>query len=52
MRFDEFDARLTRLLRALPDGTIAELTDGMIAWWGGARTVYAWIGDSARGQPG
>ncbi|AXF03565.1 hypothetical protein [Paraburkholderia hospita] len=52
MRFDEFDARLSRLLRALPDGTIAELTDGMIAWWGGARTVYAWIGDGGLDQPG
>ena len=47
MRFDEFDARLSRLLRALPDGTIAELTDGMIAWWNGARVVYAWVGDDA-----
>lgn len=52
MRFDEFDARLSQLLRALPDGTIAELTDGMIGWWSGTRTVYAWIGDSGRSEPG
>jgi hypothetical protein len=52
MRFDEFDARLSQLLRALPAGTIADLTDGMIAWWSGTRTVYAWVGDGGRAGPG
>ena len=46
MKYDEFDARLSRLLQAMPADTVAELTDGMIAWWSGARIVYAWIGDA------
>ncbi|SEJ73987.1 hypothetical protein [Paraburkholderia diazotrophica] len=52
MRFEEFDTRLSRLLVTMPAGTIADLTDGMIAWWNGTRTIYAWIGsgdDDRRG---
>jgi hypothetical protein len=51
MRYDEFDARLSRMMQAMPADTIAELTDGMIAWWSGARIVYAWIGDAHEAQP-
>ncbi|MEX3969910.1 hypothetical protein [Paraburkholderia caribensis] len=51
MRFEEFDSRLSQLLKALPDDTIAELTDGMVAWWTGARVVYAWISDGGRDAP-
>jgi hypothetical protein len=52
MKFEEFDARLSRLLQALPAGTIADLTDAMIAWWGGARVIYAWVGDGPRETAG
>ncbi|MBP0588196.1 hypothetical protein J8I87_00325 [Paraburkholderia sp. LEh10] len=47
MKFEAFDSRLSQMLRAMPAATIAELTDGMIAWWNGARVVYAWVGDDA-----
>ncbi|CAD6510532.1 hypothetical protein ACFQ3P_01825 [Paraburkholderia sabiae] len=47
MKFETFDSRLSQMLRAMPATTIAELTDGMIAWWNGARVVYAWVGDEA-----
>ncbi|MEM5440154.1 hypothetical protein [Paraburkholderia diazotrophica] len=50
MRFEEFDARLSRLLVTMPAGTTADLTDGMIAWWNGARTIYAWIGKGDDGR--
>jgi hypothetical protein len=37
MSFDEFDARLSRLLVMMPVGTIADLTDDMIALDGRGR---------------
>ncbi|MEM5370141.1 hypothetical protein V4C53_29445 [Paraburkholderia azotifigens] len=50
MKFEAFDSRLSQMLRAMPAATIAELTDGMIAWWNGARVVYAWVGDDAHDE--
>ena len=47
MKFEAFDSRLSQMLQAMPPATIAELTDGMIAWWNGVRVVYAWVGDHA-----
>jgi hypothetical protein len=41
MLFVEFDARLSAVLKTLPNRTVADLTDEMIAWWDGSRTVYA-----------
>ncbi len=41
MQPEDFDLRLTRMLHSLPAGTIAELADCWIAWWDGARTMYA-----------
>lgn len=40
MKFDELDKRLTALLKALPAGTVADLTEDMVAWWDGKSTVY------------
>ena len=52
MKFEEFDARLSRLLVMMPAGTIADLTDSMIAWWNGTRTIYARIGKEDAGSSG
>lgn len=48
MQFEDFDLRLTRMLQSLPAATIAELTDNCVAWWDGARTIYALIGADGR----
>jgi hypothetical protein len=50
MRFDEFDMKLSAFLKGLPAGTVADLTDDMIAWWDGRSTVYASF-DSRKSTP-
>ena len=49
MTFEEFDSQISALLKMLPNGTVAELTDCEIAWWNGDHMIYAWIGECCTG---
>lgn len=46
--FASFRAQLAMLLRDLPAGTTADLTDVAVAYWNGTRLVGAYLRDGGR----
>ena len=49
MTFRKFDVNLGMMLRDVPRGTTADLTDLVIAYWGGKGVIYAYLRDDGRG---
>lgn len=45
LTLEQFKTQLAAMLRRIPYGTSADLTDYAIAFWDGARVVYAFISD-------
>ncbi|MFM0239163.1 hypothetical protein [Paraburkholderia phytofirmans] len=46
LTLEQFKTQLAAMLRRIPYGASADLTDYAIAFWDGARVVYAFISDN------
>ncbi|WP_260854709.1 hypothetical protein [Paraburkholderia sp. BCC1884] len=47
LTFDQFNTKLSTLLRDLMPCTTADLTDTAIAYWDGRRVVYCYLDDDS-----
>lgn len=50
MTFTDFRDQLSMLLRDLPRGTAADITDFAVAYWDGRQVVYAFLRDEGCGR--
>lgn len=50
MTFEDFRDQLSNLLRKMPLGTSADLTDFAIAYWDGDQVQYAFLRDEGCGR--
>jgi len=49
MTFTDFRNQLAMLLRDMPRGTSADITDFAVAYWDGRQVVYAFLRDDGSG---
>jgi hypothetical protein len=47
---DQFRTQLGAMLREVPYGTSADLTDYAVAFWDGSKVVYAFLSEDGSGQ--
>lgn len=50
LTIERFESQLAMLLRDLPRGMVAELTDFAVAYWNGWEVVYAFLRDDNDGR--
>ncbi|WGS55001.1 hypothetical protein LFL96_36595 (plasmid) [Paraburkholderia sp. D15] len=52
LALEQFGTQLAAMLRDLPAGTTADLTDYAVAFWNGSEVVYAFLFDDGSGRVG
>lgn len=52
MKLENFKSQLSMLLRDVPIGTTADLTDFAVAYWGGRQVTYAFLAEDGSGDIG
>jgi hypothetical protein len=50
MKIEDFKSHLSMLLRDLPIGTTADLTDFAVAYWGGRELTFAFLSEDRPGE--